>query len=125
MAMKPHSKSPISSAKSHVGMLFKDISPGPHESELRFRLIHFWEARNSAKEGPVFVSLFHTNITQAINHIKKWRPYPRNPPARLRWLNFSTMSTLASRNRSCVSDDCLILFTTGLLYQGSSHLRDD
>ncbi|KAG5407543.1 hypothetical protein IGI04_013662 [Brassica rapa subsp. trilocularis] len=39
MAMKPHSKSPISSAKSHVGMLFKDISPSPHESELR--LIHF------------------------------------------------------------------------------------
>ncbi|KAF8115489.1 hypothetical protein N665_0026s0034 [Sinapis alba] len=26
----------------------KDISQGPHESELRFQLIHFWEARNIA-----------------------------------------------------------------------------
>ncbi|CAF1923786.1 unnamed protein product [Brassica napus] len=27
-------------------MSFKDVKFGPHESELRFRLIHFWEARN-------------------------------------------------------------------------------
>ncbi|KAF8047638.1 hypothetical protein N665_2905s0004 [Sinapis alba] len=34
-------------------MLF---SPGPHESELRFCLIHIWEARNSAKGG-TFIGL--------------------------------------------------------------------
>uniref|UniRef100_A0A0D3BIK7 Replication factor A C-terminal domain-containing protein n=1 Tax=Brassica oleracea var. oleracea TaxID=109376 RepID=A0A0D3BIK7_BRAOL len=27
-------------------MPFKDVKFGPHEGELRFRLIHFWEARN-------------------------------------------------------------------------------
>ncbi|CAF2149080.1 unnamed protein product [Brassica napus] len=27
-------------------MSFKDVKFGPHEGELRFRLIHFWEARN-------------------------------------------------------------------------------
>ncbi|KAH0901902.1 hypothetical protein HID58_041405 [Brassica napus] len=27
-------------------MFFKDVKFGPHESEVRFRLIHFWEARN-------------------------------------------------------------------------------
>ncbi|WZZ16905.1 hypothetical protein YC2023_109994 [Brassica napus] len=47
MAMKPHSKFPISSAKSHVGMLFKDISPSPHESELRFHLIQFSSTNRS------------------------------------------------------------------------------
>ncbi|CAF2046159.1 unnamed protein product [Brassica napus] len=57
MAMKPHSKFPISSAKSHVGMLFKDISPSPHESELRFHLIQFsstnrrWLRKMKAKTG--------------------------------------------------------------------------
>ncbi|CDY21799.1 BnaA06g20680D [Brassica napus] len=27
-------------------MAFKDVKYGPHDGELRFRLIHFWEARN-------------------------------------------------------------------------------
>ncbi|WZZ33361.1 hypothetical protein YC2023_016762 [Brassica napus] len=27
-------------------MFFRDVSFSPHEAELRFRLIHFWEARN-------------------------------------------------------------------------------
>ncbi|KAF8118635.1 hypothetical protein N665_0003s0010 [Sinapis alba] len=31
-------------------MLFKDVSLGPHESEIRFRLIHLWEARNPIKK---------------------------------------------------------------------------
>ncbi|CAN7127250.1 unnamed protein product, partial [Brassica rapa subsp. narinosa] len=32
-------------------MYFNDISPGLSESQLRFRLIHFWEAKNIAKGG--------------------------------------------------------------------------
>ncbi|CAN6983137.1 unnamed protein product [Brassica oleracea var. botrytis] len=32
-------------------MYFNDISPGRSESQLRFWLIHFWEARNIAKAG--------------------------------------------------------------------------
>lgn len=27
-------------------MFFRDVSLGLHEAELRFRLVHFWEARN-------------------------------------------------------------------------------
>ncbi|KAH0896783.1 hypothetical protein HID58_046351 [Brassica napus] len=45
-----HGKSPVSSAlSSALGdqvMLFRDVSLGPHEADLRFRLIYFWEARN-------------------------------------------------------------------------------
>ncbi|CAF1938301.1 unnamed protein product [Brassica napus] len=48
--MKPNGKSPVSSALSSARgdqvMLFRDVSFGPHEADLRFRLIHFWEARN-------------------------------------------------------------------------------
>ncbi|KAL0827782.1 hypothetical protein Bca101_051460 [Brassica carinata] len=31
-------------------MLFHDVTPGPHETQLRFRLIHFWEAWNPLKK---------------------------------------------------------------------------
>ena len=27
-------------------MLFNEVSLGPQETNLRFRLVHFWEARN-------------------------------------------------------------------------------
>ncbi|KAF8081191.1 hypothetical protein N665_0901s0007 [Sinapis alba] len=50
VASKPNGKSPVSSFNDHEVMLFKDVSLGPHESELRFRLIHFWEARNPIKK---------------------------------------------------------------------------
>ncbi|KAL0873001.1 hypothetical protein Bca101_022706 [Brassica carinata] len=36
----------IVSAKAGEVTFFKDVKFGPHEGELRFRLIHFWEARN-------------------------------------------------------------------------------
>ncbi|KAG2311573.1 hypothetical protein Bca52824_023130 [Brassica carinata] len=36
----------IVSAKAGEVMSFKDVKFGPHEGELQFRLIHFWEARN-------------------------------------------------------------------------------
>ncbi|CAN6851902.1 unnamed protein product, partial [Brassica oleracea] len=31
-------------------MFFRDVSLGPHETRLRFRLIHFWEAQNPVKK---------------------------------------------------------------------------
>ena len=60
VAMKPNRKSAVSSAilmKSNAStalssahddkvMFFRDVKLGPHEVDLRFRLIHFWEARN-------------------------------------------------------------------------------
>ncbi|KAG2303576.1 hypothetical protein Bca52824_032517 [Brassica carinata] len=50
MATKANGKSPVSSASEEKMMLFKDISLGPHETQLRFRLIHFWEAWNPIKK---------------------------------------------------------------------------
>ncbi|CAN6811947.1 unnamed protein product [Brassica oleracea] len=50
MAMKLNGKSPVSSDSDEKFMLFKDVSLGPHETQLRFRLIHFWEARNPVKK---------------------------------------------------------------------------
>ncbi|KAL0803090.1 hypothetical protein Bca101_058266 [Brassica carinata] len=37
----------VPSAKPDGVVLFKDVTFGPQEEELRFRLIHFWEARNT------------------------------------------------------------------------------
>ncbi|KAH0934180.1 hypothetical protein HID58_011297 [Brassica napus] len=50
MATKPNGKSPVSSASDEKVMLFRDVSLGPHETQLRFRLIHFWEAWNPIKK---------------------------------------------------------------------------
>uniref|UniRef100_M4D656 Replication protein A 70 kDa DNA-binding subunit B/D first OB fold domain-containing protein n=1 Tax=Brassica campestris TaxID=3711 RepID=M4D656_BRACM len=50
MAMKRNGKSPVSSDTDEIFMFFKDVSLGPHENQLRFRLIHFWEARNPVKK---------------------------------------------------------------------------
>ncbi|CAG7883092.1 unnamed protein product [Brassica rapa] len=50
MAMKPHGKSPVTSDHDEKIMLFRDVTPGPHETQLRFRLIHFWEAWNPLKK---------------------------------------------------------------------------
>ncbi|KAH0929060.1 hypothetical protein HID58_014787 [Brassica napus] len=43
-------KSPVSSDSDEKVVFFNDVSLGPHESQLRFRLIHFWEARNPVKK---------------------------------------------------------------------------
>ncbi|CAG7901102.1 unnamed protein product [Brassica rapa] len=37
----------VPSAKTDEVLFFKDVKFGPQEGELRFRLIHFWEARNT------------------------------------------------------------------------------
>ena len=50
MAMKRNGKSLASSDSDEKVIFFKDVSLGPHETQLRFRLIHFWEARNPVKK---------------------------------------------------------------------------
>ncbi|KAL0748450.1 hypothetical protein Bca101_030452 [Brassica carinata] len=50
MAMKPNGKSIVSSDYDEKVMFFKDVSPDHHEAQLRFRLIHFWEAWNPLKK---------------------------------------------------------------------------
>ncbi|KAF3577771.1 hypothetical protein DY000_02030518 [Brassica cretica] len=50
MAMKRNGKYHVSSDSDEKVMFFKVVSLGPHETQLRFRLIHFWEARNPVKK---------------------------------------------------------------------------
>ncbi|CAG7906227.1 unnamed protein product [Brassica rapa] len=50
MTMKRNGKSPVSSDSDEKVVFFNDVSLGPRESQLRFRLIHFWEARNPVKK---------------------------------------------------------------------------
>ncbi|KAL0833838.1 hypothetical protein Bca101_085727 [Brassica carinata] len=44
--VKPNVATDLSSVHADQVMLFRDVSFSPREAELRFRLIHFWEARN-------------------------------------------------------------------------------
>ncbi|KAH0853688.1 hypothetical protein HID58_092968 [Brassica napus] len=44
--MNPNTVTALSSAHANQVMFFRDVSLGPREAELRFCLIHLWEARN-------------------------------------------------------------------------------
>ncbi|CAF2312887.1 unnamed protein product [Brassica napus] len=48
--VKPNVATALSSTHADQVMLFRDVSFA-HEAELRFRLIHFWEARNPLTNG--------------------------------------------------------------------------
>ncbi|CAN6867099.1 unnamed protein product [Brassica oleracea] len=81
MAMKPHGKSIVSSDNDEKVIFFKDISLGPHEAQLRFRLIHFWEAWNPLKKTLIGMEMLlideqGTVIQGFISpwRIKKYRP---------------------------------------------------
>ncbi|KAJ0233087.1 hypothetical protein HA466_0285400 [Hirschfeldia incana] len=43
---------PILTGEAPAPLLFRHVSPGPGESTLRFRLIHYWEASKIVKGGP-------------------------------------------------------------------------
>ena len=57
MAMKPNGKSPITFDDEEKVKFFRDVSPGPHEAQLRFRLIHFWEAWNPLKKTLIGIEM--------------------------------------------------------------------
>ncbi|WZY77845.1 hypothetical protein YC2023_024229 [Brassica napus] len=44
--MKSNTSAAVSSAHDDKMMFFRDVKLGPQEVDLRFRLIHYWEARN-------------------------------------------------------------------------------
>ncbi|KAL0751592.1 hypothetical protein Bca101_033595 [Brassica carinata] len=46
IATKPHGKAAVVSGNDVDVMGFGEVTLGPHEVELRFRLIHLWEAQN-------------------------------------------------------------------------------
>ncbi|KAF8081785.1 hypothetical protein N665_0867s0007 [Sinapis alba] len=81
VACKPNGKSPVSSFNDHEAMLFKDLSLAPHESELRFRLIHFWEARVPIKNTLIGLEMILIDEEGAViqgfvppGRIKKYLP---------------------------------------------------
>uniref|UniRef100_A0A0D2ZUJ8 Uncharacterized protein n=1 Tax=Brassica oleracea var. oleracea TaxID=109376 RepID=A0A0D2ZUJ8_BRAOL len=51
------------SDKSPIAFYFVDISPGPSDSGLRFSLIHFWEAKNTAS-GHCDARIFKMFLTE-------------------------------------------------------------
>ncbi|KAL0774778.1 hypothetical protein Bca101_039930 [Brassica carinata] len=56
---KPNGKAVVSS--SDKVLFFKDVKLEPQEGELRFRLIHFWEARNALTKGTVIQGFIPPN----------------------------------------------------------------
>ncbi|CAF1853574.1 BnaC04g26850D [Brassica napus] len=39
-------------------LFFSQVSPGPGDSKLQFRIIHFWEARKNAKgRGSILIGI--------------------------------------------------------------------
>ncbi|KAF2567652.1 hypothetical protein F2Q68_00024765 [Brassica cretica] len=58
MATKPNGKSPVSSDYDEKVMFFRDVSLGPHETQMRFRLIHYWEAWNPLKKTLIGLEMF-------------------------------------------------------------------
>ncbi|WZZ04816.1 hypothetical protein YC2023_090737 [Brassica napus] len=57
MVMKSAVKSQLTTRKAPLAMYFNDISPGLSESQLRFRVIHFWEAKNIANRTLIGIEL--------------------------------------------------------------------
>ncbi|KAL0750388.1 hypothetical protein Bca101_032391 [Brassica carinata] len=81
MAMKRNGKSPVSSDSDEKVVFFNDVSLGPHASQLRFRLIHFWEARNPVKKTLIGMEMLlideHGTVVQGFippGPIKKYLP---------------------------------------------------
>ncbi|KAG2241883.1 hypothetical protein Bca52824_096275 [Brassica carinata] len=60
-------------------MLFKDISLGPHETQLRFRLIHFWEAWNPIKKTIIGLEMILIDEQAARDFCKKFKTYENKP----------------------------------------------
>ncbi|KAL0749222.1 hypothetical protein Bca101_031225 [Brassica carinata] len=65
-------------------MLFNEVSLGPQETDLRFRLIHFWEARNPLKKTLIGLEMLlideHGTVIQGFvpsGRIKKFMPHMR------------------------------------------------
>ncbi|KAG5384743.1 hypothetical protein IGI04_036213 [Brassica rapa subsp. trilocularis] len=78
--VKPNVATALSSAHADQVMLFRDVSFGPREAELRFRLIHFWEARNPLTNGhelsiihslPAMLMLLFSSIPESFSPLNR------------------------------------------------------
>ncbi|CAN7073854.1 unnamed protein product [Brassica oleracea var. botrytis] len=81
MAMKRNGKSPVSSDSDEKVVFSNDVSLGPHASQLRFQIIHFWEARNPVKKTLIGMEMLlieeHGTVVQRfipLGRIMKYLP---------------------------------------------------
>ncbi|KAH0935163.1 hypothetical protein HID58_012280 [Brassica napus] len=68
--VKANGKTHVSSDDNRELMLFNEVSLGPQETNLRFRLVHFWEARNPLQKtliGDRYSRLCPTRKNQKIH----------------------------------------------------------
>ncbi|CAF2056996.1 unnamed protein product [Brassica napus] len=82
--VKANGKMHVSSDDNRELMLFNEVSLGPHETDLRFRLIHFWEARNPLKKTLIGLEMLliyeQGTVIQGFvppGRIKKFMPHMR------------------------------------------------
>ncbi|KAF3568682.1 hypothetical protein DY000_02012779 [Brassica cretica] len=89
MATNPNGKSPITSDSDDNFMFFRDVSPVPHETQLHFRLIHFWEAWNPLKKTLIGIEmlLIDEQILDFTDHRRIERYLPKMKPGSVYKLN--------------------------------------
>ncbi|WZZ67858.1 hypothetical protein YC2023_079228 [Brassica napus] len=72
MAIKPNGKSPVTSDHDEKIMVFRNVTPGPHETQLRFRLIHFWEAWNPLKKTLIGLEMLLIDEQTKLKQLFDW-----------------------------------------------------
>ncbi|XP_048596560.1 uncharacterized protein LOC106372124 [Brassica napus] len=121
MAMKPNGKSIVSSGYDEKVMFFKDVSLGHHEAQLRFRLIHFWEAWNPVKK--TFIGLEMLLIDEQTLLLLRYRKLNRDHTATVSFSWDSKLSVL----RDCRTpfDEDSFRFHSYEEFQANSDLKGD
>ncbi|CDY63731.1 BnaCnng42510D [Brassica napus] len=67
--VKANGKTHVSSDDNRELMLFNEVSLGPQETNLRFRLAHFWEARHPPQKTHVNADVVTKTETLTIGEI--------------------------------------------------------
>ncbi|CAG7897394.1 unnamed protein product [Brassica rapa] len=101
-AVKAKGKAHVSSDDNREVMFFNEVSLGPQEADLRFRLIHFWEARNPLKKTLIGLEMLlideQGTVIQGFvppGRIKKFLPHMRQGSL------YTLASFYGSRSKMC------------------------
>ncbi|KAH0855233.1 hypothetical protein HID58_016684, partial [Brassica napus] len=128
MAPKPNGKSPITSESDDNVMFFRDVSLGPHETQFRFRLIHFWESWNPLKKTLIGIEMLlideqGTVIQGFISPGRIERYLPKMKPGSVYKLN----NFYGSSNKSVyrVSDHAVTNSELSVLEDSPIHFDED
>ncbi|KAG5409689.1 hypothetical protein IGI04_006008 [Brassica rapa subsp. trilocularis] len=68
----------IRTGESSPPLLFRQVSPGPGDSTMQFRLLHFWDARKNVKGGPGIILGIELLLIDAevCFHVSFWMSFP-------------------------------------------------